>query len=175
MSSPTIDTYIQMLDLCYFEVSEAFKDLADDNVWKRPAPGLLSIGEIAGHVAYWEAVRFAGNNSDGSSERDLSKCKIESPLLDPRFGYYTSNLEATPTEDQMRLTAREVYVELQRIHLEAMSHLRSLNPDLKSRAPEWSHNSNYGELLRYLVFHSAYHTGQIYSVRHLLGEQTPDN
>ncbi len=33
----------------------------------------------------------------------------------------------------------------------------------------------WGNLVQYQVFHVAYHTGQIYSVRHLLGHETEDN
>jgi uncharacterized damage-inducible protein DinB len=56
-----------------------------------------------------------------------------------------------------------------------MGYLKALNPDLDGRAPYWPAHSNYGEYLRYAAFHIAYHTGQMYSARHLLGEVTPDN
>jgi len=170
-----LDPYLKALDLCYFEVTEAFKGLADEHVWKRPADGLLSVGELAGHIAYWEAVRFAGSNEDGSSSRDLSNCKIISSLLDPRFGYYNTTLAAAPTKEHLALTAEQVCNELWRVHQESMDQLKALDPDLESVAPYWSEKSNYGELLRYVAFHVAYHTGQMYSARHLLGEETPDN
>jgi len=73
------------------------------------------------------------------------------------------------------MTGVQVLGELLRVHQEAMEHLKALNPDLDSPAPHWSPKSNYGELLRYVAFHIAYHTGQMYTVRHLLGEETPDN
>ena len=169
-----LDPYLKALDLCYFEVTEAFKGLADEHVWKRPDGGLLSVGELAGHVAYWEAVRFAGDGTSGCA-RDLSNCKISSPLLDPRFAYYTSTVAAAPSEAHLAMTGEQVLAELLRVHREAMEHLKALNPDLESPPPHWSPKSNYGELLRYVAFHAAYHTGQMYSVRHLLGEETPDN
>ena len=71
------------------------------------------------------------------------------------------------------MTATQVLGELQRVHEESMAGLKALNPDLQAKAPHWG--SNYGDLLKYIVFHIAYHTGQMYSVRHLLGEETPDN
>jgi DinB superfamily len=168
-----LETYLELLDLCYFEVTEAFKGLADENVWKRPAPGLLSVGELAGHIAYGEVVRFAGENADGSCEIDLSNCKISSPLLDPRFRYYPTTLESADSEVQLAMSAAQVLAELERAHAEAMVCLRALNPDLAARAPHWG--GSYKELLKYLIFHISYHTGQMYSVRHLLGEETPDN
>ena len=161
-----LETYLGTLDLCYFEVTEAFKGLADENVWKRPAPGLLSVGELAGHVAYWEALRLTGDQNS----QDISTCSISSPLLDERFKYYTGTI-TTPVE--LPLTAQQVKDELLRIHAEAMASLRALNPEVSSPAPHW--HSNFGDLLRYMIFHIAYHTGQMYSVRHLLGEETPDN
>jgi hypothetical protein len=170
-----LDTHLKALDLCYFEVTEAFKGLADEHVWQRPHPKLLSVGELAGHIAYWEAVRFAGEAEDGSSSRDLSTCKVISPLLDSQFAYYTKTIETTPSEKHRAMTANQVCTELLRIHREAMDRLKALSPDMAGKAPEWSPKSNYDELLRYVVFHIAYHTGQMYSVRHLLGEETPDN
>jgi hypothetical protein len=170
-----LETYLSLLDLCYFEVTEAFKGLADDHVWKRPGSILLSVGELAGHVAYWEAVRFAGEGTDGSSSRDLSNCKVHSPLLDPRFAYYTTNLTTPPSEAQLALTAKQVLDELLRVHNESMEFLKALNPNLDVPAPYWGEQSNLRELLKYVIFHIAYHTGQMYSVRHLLGEETPDN
>ena len=162
-----LEIHLKALDLCYFEVTEAFKGLADEHVWQRPAPGLLSIGEIAGHVAYWEAARFA---SDPEGD-DLAGCSIQSPLLDIRFRYYTTTLPATPV--QLEMTAEQVCAELVRVHNEAMECLKAANLDTASPAPHW--HSSYDDLLRYIAFHIAYHTGQMYSARHILGETTPDN
>jgi hypothetical protein len=170
-----LDWHLKSLDLCYFEVTEAFKGLADENVWKRPAPGLLSVGELAGHIAYWEAIRYSGDAEDGSCSRDLADCKIKSPLLEERFSYYTKTVATPPSAEHLALTAEQVQNELLRVHKEAMDYLKALNPDMESPAPYWSPKSNYGELLRYVAFHIAYHTGQMYSARHLLGEETPDN
>lgn len=168
-----LDTYLSQLDLCYFEITEAFKGLQDEHVWVRPAPALLSVGELAGHIAYWEAVRFGGDSEDGGSLRDLSNCKISSPLLDPRFGYYTKTVELAAREWLPTLKGEEVLREVTRVHDEAMVFLKARNPDLDNPAPHW--HSSYAELLKYVAFHIAYHTGQMYSVRHLLGEETPDN
>jgi len=170
-----LDTYLKALDLCYFEVTEAFRGLADEHVRVRPTSTLLSIGELAGHIAYWEAVRFAGEAEDGGSERDLSTCKVKSPLLDPRFGYFPMTLATSPSEEHLAMSGEQVCSELLRIHKEAMTYLVALNPNLENPAPHWGPQSKYEDLLRYVAFHIAYHTGQMYSVRHLLGETPPDN
>ena len=50
-----VEACLKLLDLGYYELKIAFEGLADENVWKRPTPGLLSVGELAGHIAFWEA------------------------------------------------------------------------------------------------------------------------
>jgi len=167
------EVYLKVLDVGYFEVTEAFKGLADENVWKRPAEGLLSVGEMAAHIAYWEAVRLAGEG--GERPPDLAKCRVSSPLVDHRFNYYSTTLATLPSEQHLAMTAEQVCQELVRIHEAAVADFKTRNPDLESCPPGWPSGHTYGDFLRYLAFHIAYHTGQVYSARHLLGEETPDN
>ncbi len=164
-----VEACLKMLELGYFEVTEAFKGLADENVWKRPSAGLLSVGELAGHIAYWEAVRLAGEGDD------LAKCRISSPLIDQRFRYYTTTIANSPSEQHLAMTTELVCRELLRVHEEAAGHFQVLNPDPTLPVPGCPTGFTYGEYLKYAVFHVSYHTGQMYSVRHLLGEETPDN
>ena len=172
-----LETYLKLLEQGYFEVKFAFEGLADENVWKRPAPGLLSVGELAGHLAYWEAVRLAGGGADleGHVASDLAACPVSSPLIDHRFSYYPTTVATPPSEQHLSMTAEQVCRELSRVHEEAVARLKARNPDLESTPPGWPPENTYGAFLEYLVFHIAYHTGQMYSARHLLGEQTPDN
>ncbi len=163
-----VDAYLDLLEMDYFELGEAFKGLADENVWKRPAEGLLSIGEIAGHIAYWEAIRLAGEGED------MAKCKVRSPLIDRRFRYYQTTLANPSADDRPAMTAEQVYDELKRVHEEAVKCFKELSPDLSESVPGLP-GFSYRESLKYLVFHIAYHTGQMYTVRHLLGEEPPDN
>lgn len=167
-----LEAYLKVLDLGFYEVTFAFEGLADDNVWKRPAGGLLSVGELAGHVAYWEAVRLAGENGDPP---DPAKCRVTSPLIDPRFRYYPETLAGAPSERHRAMTAPEVCAELLRVHAEATADFKARDPDLESAVPGWPPPWTYGDFLRYLTFHVSYHTGQMFSARHLLGEATPDN
>ena len=164
-----VEVYLKLLEQGYYEAKFAFEGLADENVWKRPAEGLLSVGELAGHIAYWEAVRLAGEGED------LGKCRVSSLLIDARFGYHPTTLAAPPSEQHLAMTADQVCRELLRVHTESVAHFQALNPDLESTVPGWPGEWTYGAFLEYLVFHVGYHTGQMYSVRHLLGEQTPDN
>lgn len=169
------EAYFTMLDMCYYELKFAFDGLADEHVWARPAEGLLSVGELAGHVALWEAVKFAGEGKGGKMEPDMEKCRVRSPLVDPRFRYYTEILATKPSEEQLAMTAEQVLGDLLRVHEEAMAHFRASNVAEDTPAAGWPAWFTYGEFLKYAVFHVAYHTGQIYTARHLLGEHTPDN
>ena len=160
---------LKLLESGYYEVKFAFEGLADEHVWQRPAPGLLSVGELAGHIAYWEAVRLAGEGED------LIKCRLSSPLIDGRFRYYPTTLQTPPAEQHLAMTAEEVYAELLRVHEAAMAQFKALSPDPNTHIPGCPTGFTYVEYFQYAVFHIAYHTGQMYSARHLLGEGTPDN
>jgi uncharacterized damage-inducible protein DinB len=164
-----LETYLKLLEVAYYEVPFAFEGLADENVWKRPAAGVLSVGELAGHIAYWEAIRLAGEGED------LEKCKVSSPLLDARFRYYSTTLTTTPSEAHLAMTAEQVCKELVRVHKESIAHFKVLSPDPELRIPGCPTGFRYDEYLQYAVFHVAYHTGQMYTVRHLLGDETTDN
>ncbi len=177
-----VEVLLKVLDQGYYEVKEAFDGLADENVWKRPANGLLSVGELAGHVAYWEAVRLSGEGGEPETDAngisllpDLAKCRVSSVLIDPRFGYYTTTIATSPSDEHLAMTAQQVCTELLWVHQESVAHFKARNPDLESPVPGWPPNWTYGAFLEYLMFHIGYHTGQMYSVRHLLGEETPDN
>ena len=179
-----LDSYLEILEEGYYEIGFAFDGLADHNVWKRPADGLLSIGEIAGHVAYWQAVRLTGEGGHATQEREsptdipvpnLDKCRVKSPLIDHRFSYYTTNLTTPPSEEHLSMTAKQVCDELLRVHRESVAYFKSINPGLESHPPGWPPRYTFHAFLTYMAFHVAYHTGQIYSARHLLGENAPDN
>ncbi len=73
------------------------------------------------------------------------------------------------------MTAEQVCRELLQVHEEAVAYFKRLDLDLGSHALGWPPNYTYDEFLKYAAFHVSYHTGQMFSVRHLLGEATPDN
>jgi hypothetical protein len=164
-----VEACLKLLELGYYELKFAFEGLADENVWKRPGPGLLSVGELAGHIAHAEATRLAGEGPDPA------RCRVTSPLIDLRFRYYPHTLETTPSEQHLAMTAEQVWAEVLRVHEESVADFKALNPDPADAIPGCLSGFTYGEFLKYAVFHVAYHAGQIYSARHLLGESTPDN
>lgn len=154
-----LDLLVKALDAAHWEMSEAFKGLPDADVWRRPDPRLLSIGELAAHVAYWEAQSFLGDQMTNS------------PLTTPAARYYTSN-SVEPFE--LPLFAEEVLQEVQRIHALCKAAFAANPHDSEEPNPNRD-NWTWGWTLEYQAFHVAYHTGQMYSVRHLLGHEPVDN
>lgn len=154
-----LDILVKALDTAIWEMGEAFKGLEDADVWRRAHPRLLSIGELAAHVAYWEAYSFFG------------KDKIEGPLIQGAAHYYTVNADE-PLE--LDMGAEAVYKEVQRIHELCKAEFTANPHDSEEPNPNregWP----WGTTLEYQAFHIAYHTGQMYSVRHLFGHTTVDN
>ncbi len=139
--------------------------IPDADLWRRPAPNLLSIGEIAGHVAYWQAVWTLGGGND---RPDLAQFPIASPLIDHRFRYYTTQRDE---QVALELTTEQVATEVRRIHEVAKSVVEGKAGD-DPFPGQWG---TWGYFVQYQVFHVAYHAGQVYSARHTFGHETQDN
>jgi uncharacterized damage-inducible protein DinB len=170
----TLSPLIEAWDEAYREFAIAMGGLSDEDLWKRPHPRLLSVGELAGHIAYGQAIWVFG---DGSNRPNPEQLPIRSPLIDHAYRYYTSMVEhASPQTPNTQhptppLNATQVLEEVLRIHEAAKAAVAGKG--LEDPCP--SHWRTWGNLVQYQVFHVAYHTGQVYSVRHLLGHETEDN
>lgn len=161
-SVSTLAPLIEAWDESHRELVIALGGLPDGDLWKRAHPRLLSVGELAGHIAYWEAVQTMGGDP-----LDLAQLPIQSPLLNEGFRYYTTSV-GRPLS--LGLGSQEVLQEVKRIHAAAKAAIDGKGKD--DPHPKWG---TWGNLVQYQVFHVAYHTGQVYSVRHLLGHETEDN
>jgi len=153
----THEEAIKPVDSAIWEMSEAFIDMPDADVWRRPHAKLLSFGELAAHVAYSEAEYLLEG--------------FASPLIDRNLRYYPYTVEQPVTLD---MGAEALYAEVKRIHEAGKAAFLEAKPDLAANhpgRPDWT----WGYTLEYMAFHAAYHTGQMYSVRHLLGHETADN
>lgn len=153
-----IDQLIKAWDSAHWELSESFRDLPDDDVWVRVHPKLFSVGELAAHIAYGEAHAFFGGN-------------FASPLLETPVQYYPKSID-TPLV--LPMTGAEVFAELERIHLAAKESLVASPHEYEDPSP-YREGWTWGYVVEYHAFHLAYHTGQIYAVRHVLGHDTVDN
>ena len=149
---------VKALDTAHWEMGEAFKGLPDSEVWKRPHPRLLSVGELAAHVGYWEAKSFLGD-------------EFVSPLIIENAQYYKLTIDEPI---QLDLGAEAVYTELKRIHEASRSAFLSESRDKDDACP-YREGWTWGMMVEYQVFHLSYHTGQMYSVRYLLGHDPVDN
>lgn len=161
----TLTPLVEAWDEAHREFAIAFEGLSDEDLWTRPHPRLLSVGELAGHVAYWQAVWTMGG---GDHRPDLAQLSVQSPLLDNAFRYYTSTVEQAI---KLNLGIAEVLYEVRRIHEAA----KALVADKAKEDPYPGQWGTWGNFVQYQAFHVAYHTGQAYSVRHLLGHETEDN
>jgi hypothetical protein len=153
-----LDMVVKAWDTAHWEMGEAFKGLSDEDVWRRAHPRLLSIGELAAHVGYWEAQSFFGES-------------FETPLSVGAARYYSANAAGPFT---LPIGAEELYAELKRIHEACKAEFVAGPKDSEELNPH-RENASWGWTIEYQAFHLAYHTGQMYSVRHLLGHETVDN
>lgn len=154
---PKIQALVDAWSEGQWEFSLAFEGLADTDLWTRPHPNLLSIGELAGHVAHNEAIM-------------LPEGAIESPLNDNAFNYYPHQLAQPLSLD---LTVEQVLAEVKRVHEAAKAAIMKVE-NFEEKVP-WRDDWTWGGCLQYHVFHVAYHCGQAYSVRHIMGHETTDN
>lgn len=149
--------YLEAWGVAHWEFTLAFEDLGDEDLWRRPHPRLLSVGELAAHVA--------------SSEALLSRPMPESMLVDKRFGYYLNQVEDPVVLD---LTVAQVLQGLKTVHEAAVAAASQVkNVD---EVVHWRDDWTWYQCVQYMgCFHVAYHCGQAFSARHLMGHKTNDN
>lgn len=152
-----VEALIQAWEEGHWEFTLVFEGLEDKDLWVRPHPNLLSIGELAGHVAYNESVMAPPG-------------AIQSPIADKCFDYYPNQM-SNPVK--LDLTVAQVLEELKKVKEAAKPVLAGIK-NLEEKVP-WRDDWTWGACLRYRVFHVAYHCGQAYSVRHMMGHTTTDN
>ncbi|MBL8088260.1 MAG: DUF664 domain-containing protein [Chthonomonas sp.] len=153
----THEEALKPIDSAIWEMSEAFQGLEDRDVWVRAHPRLLSIGELAAHVAYGEATWLYP--------------ELVSPLVVRQASYYPHTVDGGVT---LEMGTEDLYAEVKRVHEACRAHVLAMRPDLEAVLP-WRDDWTWGYTLEYMAFHAAYHTGQMYSVRHLMGHETADN
>lgn len=153
-----MELLLKALDTAVWELGEAFTGMPDADLWTRPHPKLLSVGELAAHMAFGEAELFLGSN-------------FSSPLMTETARYYTHQVDAPFS---VPMSAAQVYDEVKRVH-EACRAYYVENPHDSEELNPNRPGETWGWTLEYQAFHFAYHTGQIYSVRHMLGHETVDN
>jgi len=158
-----LDSQSAAWDSAHWEFSLVFEDLSDEDLWRRADPRVLSVGELVCHMVY--AQTTYANKLDPS-------CDIESPLNRKEARYYLTTVDQ---HLKLEMSVDEVAKELDRVQqaVKGVFLQAELGRDepLTFEGP----GRTFGEFADYMVFHVAYHTGQAFSVRHLMGHKTNDN
>ena len=102
-------------------MGEAFKGLPDADVWRRPDPRLLSVGELAAHVAYGEAQWLLGEAGMESPPRERRR-----PLLHD---------ETWKGPFKVPMGADELLREVQRVHSVCRKVFSEDPPDSEALCP----------------------------------------
>src|SRR5688500_12649795 len=106
----TLAPLIEAWDEAHREFGIALEGMPDEDLWKRAHPRLLSVGELAGHIVYGEAVWTMG---DGTHKPDLDQISVKSPLLNSAFSYYPYSVDQPFAVD---MTSAEVLEEVTRVY-----------------------------------------------------------
>lgn len=158
-----MDSQSQAWDSAHWEFSLVFEDLDDNDLWRRADPRLLSVGELVCHLVY--ALTTYANKVDPT-------CGLASPLARNEARYYLHSVDDPFLVD---MSVHETAVELDRVQKETKAVFAGSNAQRDEVLSFEGPGRTYGEFVDYLVFHAAYHTGQAFSVRHLMGHKTNDN
>lgn len=159
-----LDSQSQAFDTACWEFSLVFEDLSDDDLWRRAAPSLLSVGELTCHMTY-ALVRFASKIDP--------ECGLDSVMArEESVGYYLYSVDRPLALD---LSVAEVAAEFDRVQKAAKAVFLACPAHREDALSFEGPGRTFGDFADYMVFHIAYHTGQAFSVRHLMGHRTNDN
>lgn len=152
----------QAWDSAHWEFTLVFEDFVDVDLWRRGHPNLLSVGEITAHVCYWLIAHARRHNAG---------FEFESPLQREEVRYFEMPLGAPLV---LPMTVAECQAEFERVQ-KAVKAVYLESPYAMDDPMENGPGHTFGDLANYMVFHVAYHAGQAFSVRHLMGHETNDN
>jgi len=150
-------------DAAHWEFSLVFEDLSDEDLWRRTHPNLLSVGEIVCHMVYWQT-NYATKLNPASM--------IESPLRRDEARYYLTSVGSPLV---LAMSVDEVAKEFDRVQKLVKETFLQIDAEESSVLTVEGPGRTFGEFADYMVFHVAYHTGQAFSVRHVMGHKTNDN
>lgn len=155
----------------YFETDLVLGGIHPDHLHQRPAANLVSISEHLAHVARSEA-SIIFRYLLGQEPKDWP----ESPLFHERYGWPPTMLECEINAELAAFSLNDLAEEYARCHDLCYQAARQITaPADHSFSDAWDRVTTVGDRLRIAAYHVAYHHGQIYTVRHLLGEETPEN
>ena len=150
-------------DAAHWEFSLVFEDLTDDDLWRRAHPNLLSVGEIVCHMVYCQ--------TNYASKLNPARA-IDSPLRRDEARYYLTSVDQPLV---LQMSVAEVAEEFDRVQKAVKQTFLQIEVERDAPLTIEGPGRTFGEFADYMVFHVAYHTGQAFSVRHLMGHRTNDN
>ena len=165
-------TLVEAWDWSYVDFDMAFDGMSVETLHRRASPASISIAEMAAHTVYSEAsiiLRYLlGIPKEEWGDHFM--------LRDP-YGWPPRILESPPRPELLKMSVEEVkqaWMEHHRVFVQRLQNFE-LPADHRFN-DEWSDAAPDVETrLRFAAYHVAYHIGQIYALRQVLGEETPDN
>lgn len=169
---PTVQTLIDAWNWSYIDMADALDEIAPEHLHLRPSPDLICISEQIAHLMRSESSiigRYIFNEPESVWAANF--------LTQPPYGWPPDILLA-PVDPRLKsLSQADLKQHLDANHQRLLEKAQTL--DLPPGHPfqdDWSGPAPTLEVrLRFAAYHVAYHVGQIYQTRHLLGEITPDN
>lgn len=155
----------------YFETDLVLGGIKDEHLHLRPGANLIAISEHLAHVARSEAsiiCRYLAGQQDAEWQTSV--------LTKDIFGWPPTMLEQPIDPDLAAMGLSEIAAEYLNLHERCyqVALTLDLSPD-HVFDDAWERVTTVRDRLRIAAYHVAYHAGQIYSVRHMLGEDTPEN
>lgn len=166
-----VRTLVEAWHWMYFETDLLFEGLNPENLHRRPAPNLLAVSEHVAHVVRSEASIIA-RFLLGQPESEWSKRQLCKKL----FGWPPTMLESPIDAELATMSVSDVfaaYVEQHEKNYQLVSTLELTAAHMFE--DDWDRCKTVRDRLRIAAYHVGYHSGQIYTTRHLLGEDTPEN
>ncbi len=155
----------------YFEADLLFEGLSESHLHQRPAGNLLAISEHVAHVVRSEA-SIVERYLLGHPEEDWAN----SLMRQKPFGWPPTLIESPVHPDLAQLSIQDVYESFLSEHRRCLESALKLNrPASYEFDDDWQRCVTVRDRLRIAAYHVGYHAGQIYTVRHLFGEETPEN
>ena len=158
-----LESQSQAWDSGFWEFSLVFEDLNDADLWFRPHENLLSIGEITCHIMYYLTMY---------ANKLAADPMLASPLSVKDASYYLHNV-GSPI--QLKMSVADVAAEVDRVQRDVKAVFLASTAERDEPLAFNGPGETFGQFADYMVFHIAYHTGQAFSVRHLMGHKTNDN
>lgn len=163
---------LSAIEEAYRDAEGAFSGIREENFHRRPSSTILAISEQAVHIAQCEALLLLG----ALLQKSPSEWGITSPLLHEQYDYPPNALAHPIPDTILTLSPKDIYPELRKVHDFIMQNLKGFDKDADQMVlTPWGETLTVRWCLTYSAYHVAYHIGQVYCIRHFLGEETPNN